>query len=58
MSFSEIILENFIIKIVFSLLIVHTIVFCDKNSNEIFQFPEFDYKETSKNVKETTIIHY
>lgn len=56
MSFSDVILENFIMKFVFSLLIVHTIVFCDKNTNEIFQFPEFDYKETSKNVSYTYTI--
>lgn len=52
MSISEIVLENFIIKIVLSLLIVHTIVYCDKSSNEVFQFPEFAYKETTKNVSE------
>lgn len=52
---SEIVLENCIIKIVLSLLIVHTIVYCDKSSNEVFQFPEFAYKETTKNVSE--ILH-
>lgn len=50
MSVSDVVLENFLIKIVLSLLVVHSIVFGDKNSNDIFQFPEFDYKETSKNV--------
>lgn len=55
MSMSEIVLENCIIKIVLSLLIVHTIVYCDKSSNEVFQFPEFAYKETTKNV--SVILH-
>lgn len=52
---SEIVLENCVIKIVLSLLIVHTIVYCDKSSNEVFQFPEFAYKETTKNVSD--ILH-
>lgn len=55
MSMSEIVLENCVIKIVLSLLIVHTIVYCDKSSNEVFQFPEFTYKETTKNVSD--ILH-
>lgn len=46
-------MENFLIKMVLSLLIVHSLVFCDKNNEQRFQFPEFDYKETSKNVSFT-----
>ncbi|KAG4077165.1 hypothetical protein HA402_016152 [Bradysia odoriphaga] len=34
---------------VLSLLIVHSLVKCDKNNEQRFQFPEFDYKETNKN---------
>lgn len=50
MSWIGLILENLLIKVLLSLLIMHTIVYCSKSSGEVFQFPEFDYKETSKNV--------
>lgn len=50
MSWYNLLLENLLIKVLLSLFIVHTIVYCSKSSTEVFQFPEFDYKETSKNV--------
>lgn len=50
MSIINTLMENFLIKMVLSLLIVHSLVSCDKNNEQRFQFPEFDYKETSKNV--------
>lgn len=33
-----------------SLVLCCSVVYCDNNSKIAFQFPEFDYKETSKNV--------
>lgn len=33
-------------------------VYCDNNSKIAFQFPEFDYKETSKNVSNIISISY
>lgn len=50
MSIINTLMENFLIKMVLSLLIVHSLVNGDKNNEQRFQFPEFDYKETSKNV--------
>lgn len=50
MSIINTLMENFLIKMVLSLFIVHSLVNCDKNNEQRFQFPEFDYKETSKNV--------
>ncbi|XP_037046408.1 uncharacterized protein LOC119081505 [Bradysia coprophila] len=49
MYLTNVLLENFLIKMVLSLLIVHSLVKCDKNNEQRFQFPEFDYKETNKN---------
>lgn len=46
----NVLMENFLIKMGLSLLIVHSLVSCDKNNEQRFQFPEYDYKETSKNV--------
>lgn len=48
-------MENFLIKMVVSLFIVHSLVKCDKNNEQRFQFPEFDYKETSKNVSDDNL---
>lgn len=43
-------IETFLIKIVAAIIIVHSIVLCEIVNEERFQFPEFDYKETTKNV--------